>query len=1284
MDKFVKRTPSWQTITYANSLEKSRRKLQLSDPSVKKKPLRESQLQPSATKECSLRSSRRLSIRDEHLLKIFASKPDQPLVPLNEDSGLSSSSQSSLDNIVNSTQTTSKVEKQFMPVEIVHNLCELSDYVNSTDAARSQQKLFISQTPPVTFNEEFCEDNENNITTIRSDTTITAFTKSDHNALENKSNNNNLRRPSSTPKVINQHQMACIHRDMNSPSATVRLRAMKALKSNPKNSPYTGFDVPHEEQNIISEEELHPPPPPSIEELMRDIVVYVEVRTGEDNRSDGVKKVISQLGARVNDKLLRDTTHVIFKDGLLSTYKKAKNWNIPVVSILWIEACKNKRMICEPNDFPISNIDRYENPELYEKMKRHKSMQPDSECNKRIRLKQGTPKSSAEVPTRTPTSAANTPKTSKKQTDISQFFRKLANTNNTPTSDNNGVTGSTISITKANEIPESPATQLLNRIESNTFTPLRPRRIQTDPSTTTLKFEMSLKPSSSGDFSETTMISSQSKKCLQKPSSPPRSCKKPSPRKRVITRRSSVHLPVEQGASTYSLQMTETDTPVRVTRRRSSTYAAVNMSLSTIDRNAPESTMHCNQTAFSTIAEENGEVASGKNSNTTAGQKSPKSSKGRLKKRRTTYTNKTPEMSPEKKVKTTIRRTLYTPQPIEESISEMSVTKVNGTSKVLDENLLHFALTPTTLAENKVNLTGKSDKKDIETGALIEEHSATMIFSSTRLPSANRRRTLFDVSMDIIQQRLHNINNSARRSITKELTYNEKSPIIGGCKTVANVIGESNNLSTPKTNATTSVISPPKTIKKRKLFVPNDVSLILTATPPVSAKKSTAETNAKRRRTITPQLIEKRMITKPRKSIATKTKSHSEVMISPTSSNEITNQTKNSAQSVPILGNELTSFEENDKLAESSIPRKDSDQTLSGNTEESKSETRLSENQIIVNESKEIIPTATLPKLKGSFMSIISSKTSDTTVKQQLQHDLGIDENIVLDIPSATTVLDQAAADENARVSSTLDLPQSITNHAAAKFVKKSQMTATPDTAKDAVVVGATGGATGTAIQSNAAGNSKKWPYIVCTNMHREQIKVMREAISALGGLQLNHCVNDDTTHVVSYEPRRTLNLLRGLIRGLWIVDYKWVLDSLKTGYWLNEEDYELRVFSRAIEICRTERQAFGNTYKCELFADLGTFYISSRCGPISRENLKELIELCGGKVVDHRKRAKYILGDPHRTLEEKVYVTPFWVLDSITHMQVMRHQKYAYIKTSVAKPPAQTQQTNTETVTTP
>ncbi|XP_017463558.1 PREDICTED: uncharacterized protein LOC108356973, partial [Rhagoletis zephyria] len=210
---------------------------------------------------------------------------------------------------------------------------------------RSQQKLLISETPPATFKEVVLESNQSNSVATSSKTAINSEAKSSDSNIAPQASLNNvegtLTEEPTTPATTNQNpQMARIQRDLNSPSATVRVRAMRALK-NPNNAAYTNFDVPHEEQDIISVEERQPPPPPSIEELMRDIVVYVEVRTGEDNRSEGVKKVISQLGARVNHKLLRGTTHVIFKDGLLSTYKKAKNWNIPVVSILWVEACKN-------------------------------------------------------------------------------------------------------------------------------------------------------------------------------------------------------------------------------------------------------------------------------------------------------------------------------------------------------------------------------------------------------------------------------------------------------------------------------------------------------------------------------------------------------------------------------------------------------------------------------------------------------------------------------------------------------------------------------------------------------------------------------------------------------------------------------------------------------------------------------------------------------------------------------------------------------------------------------
>lgn len=38
---------------------------------------------------------------------------------------------------------------------------------------------------------------------------------------------------------------------------------------------------------------------------MKDVIVYVEVRSGADNRTSGIKGVIANLGAKVNERLLR-------------------------------------------------------------------------------------------------------------------------------------------------------------------------------------------------------------------------------------------------------------------------------------------------------------------------------------------------------------------------------------------------------------------------------------------------------------------------------------------------------------------------------------------------------------------------------------------------------------------------------------------------------------------------------------------------------------------------------------------------------------------------------------------------------------------------------------------------------------------------------------------------------------------------------------------------------------------------------------------------------------------
>ena len=51
------------------------------------------------------------------------------------------------------------------------------------------------------------------------------------------------------------------------------------------------------------------------------------------------------------------------------------------------------------------------------------------------------------------------------------------------------------------------------------------------------------------------------------------------------------------------------------------------------------------------------------------------------------------------------------------------------------------------------------------------------------------------------------------------------------------------------------------------------------------------------------------------------------------------------------------------------------------------------------------------------------------------------------------------------------------------------------------------------------------------------------------------------------------------------------------------------------MQICRAELQAFGSYYKSELFTLLGPFYVSSRCGHIAADDIKELIKLGGGNA---------------------------------------------------------------------
>jgi len=120
-------------------------------------------------------------------------------------------------------------------------------------------------------------------------------------------------------------------------------------------------------------------PFPAPEAIFEGVVAYVEFRTKHENRSKCVEEVLQEMGAVVRQKLSKDVTHMIFKDGSLATYNRAKKMGVYIVSNTWIEACKAEGRRVDEGMFPSVSKERYDSPGLFPRIRKAKSMQPKSD-----------------------------------------------------------------------------------------------------------------------------------------------------------------------------------------------------------------------------------------------------------------------------------------------------------------------------------------------------------------------------------------------------------------------------------------------------------------------------------------------------------------------------------------------------------------------------------------------------------------------------------------------------------------------------------------------------------------------------------------------------------------------------------------------------------------------------------------------------------------------------------------------------------------------------------------
>ena len=112
-------------------------------------------------------------------------------------------------------------------------------------------------------------------------------------------------------------------------------------------------------------------------DVLDGVVAFVDVRSDADNRSEAIERQLQRLGASTVPKLSHDVTHVVYKDGRKLTVEKAKRWNLHLVSVLWVDSCKQTQERVPESLFPINYMNQDSNTPLSTpKLKKTKSMQP--------------------------------------------------------------------------------------------------------------------------------------------------------------------------------------------------------------------------------------------------------------------------------------------------------------------------------------------------------------------------------------------------------------------------------------------------------------------------------------------------------------------------------------------------------------------------------------------------------------------------------------------------------------------------------------------------------------------------------------------------------------------------------------------------------------------------------------------------------------------------------------------------------------------------------------------
>ncbi|XP_038627587.1 microcephalin, partial [Tachyglossus aculeatus] len=116
-------------------------------------------------------------------------------------------------------------------------------------------------------------------------------------------------------------------------------------------------------------------PEPAARPVLQDVVAYVEVWSSNraENYSETFINQLVRMGAKVSKTFNKHITHVVFKEGRQSTWNKAQKAGVKLVSVLWVDKCREVGVHIDESLFPAINTNEGLST-LTEK--KHKCMQP--------------------------------------------------------------------------------------------------------------------------------------------------------------------------------------------------------------------------------------------------------------------------------------------------------------------------------------------------------------------------------------------------------------------------------------------------------------------------------------------------------------------------------------------------------------------------------------------------------------------------------------------------------------------------------------------------------------------------------------------------------------------------------------------------------------------------------------------------------------------------------------------------------------------------------------------